>query len=37
MSTTITTTAEIEKVMLRFMRVTDDAKLTPIMGKLLPE
>ncbi len=33
----VTSKAEIEKVMLRFMRVTDDTKLAPILAKLLPE
>lgn len=37
MQATITTIPEIERVLLRFMRVSDDAKLTPILAKLLPE
>ena len=35
-SPTITTTEEIERVNLRFMRVSDDGKLSQILQKILP-
>ena len=34
---TITSVQEIEKVTLRFMRVTDDSKLSQVLQKILSE